>query len=224
MRIIELLHKSLMKIIYPHSYSSDALITYLRECGSKIGENTYIYKSYNSIIDVNNARYISIGDNCLITEGVVILGHDYSYAVIANKYNDIVKKQRKTIIGNNVFIGVNSIILMGGVIGDNSIIGAGSVVSGKLEGNAVYAGNPAKKVCSLSDYYKKLSEDFENSAKIFAEECHDIKQMSVYLSLFDKDAFREYMSNHHFHGIMPKVISDLKVKGTILNWNDIKHK
>ena len=47
-------------------------------------------------------------------------------------------------IGNNVFLGVNAIVLMGAHIGNNSIVGAGSVVTGKFGDNSVIAGNPAK--------------------------------------------------------------------------------
>lgn len=49
------------------------------------------------------------------------------------------------IIGNNVFIGGGATILGGSHIGDNVIIGANSVVSGNVDSNSVYAGNPARK-------------------------------------------------------------------------------
>jgi carbonic anhydrase/acetyltransferase-like protein (isoleucine patch superfamily) len=55
-----------------------------------------------------------------------------------------VGEAKETWIGNNVFIGVNSVILMGAHIGDNTIIGAGAVVSGSYDDNVVIAGNPAK--------------------------------------------------------------------------------
>lgn len=61
-------------------------------------------------------------------------------------------------IGNNVFIGVNSIVLKDTIIGDNVIIGAGSVISGNVESNSVYAGVPAKKICSLDEYVEKLKK------------------------------------------------------------------
>ena len=48
-----------------------------------------------------------------------------------------------------------SLILKGAEIGDNTIVGAGSVVTGRLEGNAVYAGAPAKKISSLEAYIDK---------------------------------------------------------------------
>lgn len=47
-------------------------------------------------------------------------------------------------IGNDVFIGANSIILKGVTIGDKAIIGAGSIVTKSIPENQVWAGNPAK--------------------------------------------------------------------------------
>lgn len=104
-----------------------------------------------------------------ITNGVVILGHDYSYSVCGNVYFDLPRPQKKTIIGNNVFIGMNSIILSGVKIGDNVIIGAGSVVSKDCPSNGVYAGNPARYICSLEEYYNKLCNRFEESATLWFE-------------------------------------------------------
>lgn len=52
-------------------------------------------------------------------------------------------------IGNNCFIGCNSIILKGTVLGDGCVVGAGAVVSGKFEDNCVIAGNPARVIKRL---------------------------------------------------------------------------
>lgn len=47
-------------------------------------------------------------------------------------------------IGNNVWVGGNSTILMGVTIGDNVVIGAGSVVNKDIPDNTLAVGNPAK--------------------------------------------------------------------------------
>lgn len=59
-------------------------------------------------------------------------------------------------IGNDVFIGWGAIILAGTAIEDNVIIGAGAVVSGHVDKNSVYAGNPAKKIMTMEQYVKRL--------------------------------------------------------------------
>ena len=56
-----------------------------------------------------------------------------------------VAAMRSVTIGDNVFVGWGATILPGTTIGENTIIGAGAVVSGNIEADFVYAGNPAKK-------------------------------------------------------------------------------
>lgn len=53
------------------------------------------------------------------------------------------------VIGENCFIGCNSIILKGTVLGEGCVVGAGAVVSGKFEVNSVIGGNPARVIKKL---------------------------------------------------------------------------
>lgn len=64
------------------------------------------------------------------------------------------------VVGNNVQIGSNAIILPGVNIGDNVIIGAGSIVTKDVPNNTVVAGIPARAIESLEEYYLKHKEDF----------------------------------------------------------------
>lgn len=58
---------------------------------------------------------------------------------------DIQKRKIKpVVIGDYVFIGMNSIILKGTTIGEKSVIGAGSVVSSNIPASEIWAGNPAR--------------------------------------------------------------------------------
>ena len=115
---------------------------YLKSYGVKIGNNSMI--SIGAKIDVRRGSII-IGSNCLITHGCVILSHDHTA--------DILKKDKSeflTVINDNVFIGVNSIVLPGVTIGKNSIIGAGSVVSSDIPEFSVACGNPANVIRSIT--------------------------------------------------------------------------
>ncbi|MDD5711505.1 MAG: acyltransferase [Smithellaceae bacterium] len=116
---------------------------YLTLAGIKVGKNTMI--SLRAKIDVRRGKII-IGDNCHVTYGCVILSHDYT-ARILNKETG--HEEGRVVIGNNVFIGVNSVILPNVTIGDNSIIGAGSVVTGDIPANVIALGNPARVVKSI---------------------------------------------------------------------------
>lgn len=112
-------------------------ISYLRLTGISIGKNCMI--SWGAKLDVTRGEII-IGDRCTITHGCVILSHDRSSKRI--NIND--RGQGTVRLGNDVFIGVNSIILRDVTIGDYSIVGAGSVVTKDVPPNVVVAGNPAK--------------------------------------------------------------------------------
>jgi len=93
--------------------------------------------SLKARLDKTNPRGIYIGKQSVITTGVVILTHNY---VMGNgTYVD-------TVIGDNVFIGANAIVMPGIKIGNNCIIGAGAVVTKNVEDFSIVAGNPAKLI------------------------------------------------------------------------------
>ncbi|MNR38520.1 Galactoside O-acetyltransferase [compost metagenome] len=76
-------------------------------------------------------------------------------------------------IGDNVFIGYGVTILPNSNIGSNVIVGACSLVKGELKSNSVYAGIPAKYICSIDDYLNKIKPHLdeipigENAKKVF---------------------------------------------------------
>ena len=112
---------------------------YLRAAGVQIGQNTMI--SLRAKIDCHRGRVI-IGNDCHITYGCVILSHDGA-AKQLRKNDD---GEGIVVLGDNVFVGVNSVVLRNVTIGDNSVIGAGSVVTEDVPSSSVVAGNPARVV------------------------------------------------------------------------------
>lgn len=153
--MLNFLKRFLWKAIFPNTYSSEAYVAYLKKCGVDIGEHCYVWSPNHTLIDTQRPETLHIGDYCKITQGVIVLSHDYSVSVAKRTYHEHIGNCENTVIGNNVFIGMNAIILMGTRIGDNCIIGAGAVVSGSFPSNSIIAGNPAKVICSLEDFYNK---------------------------------------------------------------------
>lgn len=150
--------------------TEESYIKHLKKIGVKVGKNVKIYRPFNTTIDIQNPHLLTIGNDVQITGPVTILTHDYSWCVLKKKYGNIYGNQRKTTIGNNVFIGWGATILGGSNVGDNVVIGANSVVSGLVESNSVYAGNPAKKLMTLDEYYKKRKSRQLSEAVTFVQE------------------------------------------------------
>lgn len=109
----------------------------------KIGNNTGI-----SGATIYAWEDIQIGNNCIIGANVKIFDTDFHPVDAGARLNgsrDAVKTSPVK-IGDNVFIGVNAIILKGTVLGNNCVVGAGSVVSGKFGEGEIIAGNPASVI------------------------------------------------------------------------------
>ena len=96
------------------------------------------------------SKKVLIKKNTLIGPNVVISDSDFHCITpefrIPGKRKACFENDQDIIIGENVWIGMNCIILKGVVIGDNSVIGAGSVVTKNVDEKCIYAGNPAKKI------------------------------------------------------------------------------
>jgi len=143
--------------------TADTYKKHLIKKGIKIGEHT---KFFSSEITVDEQRpwMVEIGDYCKVLKGVTILQHDYSRSVLRRVYGDVVGESIKTVIGDNVFIGMNTIILMGSRVGNNVIIGAGSVVSGIIPDNVVVAGCPARVIRTLDEQYRIRKQQYKKEA------------------------------------------------------------
>lgn len=132
--------KLILKYLLPIS-------SYAKVLGVKVGSNCRIYiKEFGS-----EPWLISIGNNVTITSGVKLLTHDGSTWLIRDKRGRRYFYAKIT-IGNNVFIGVNSLIMPGVIIGNNVIIGAGSVVTKSIPNGLIVAGNPARIIGEFKNF------------------------------------------------------------------------
>ena len=86
---------------------------------------------------------IEIGEGCVIMGGTVILSHFFNT-------EDRGFYAGKVVIGKNVFIGMNTLIVNAVNIGDGAVIGAGSIVNRDIPAGEIWAGNPAKFIKKIT--------------------------------------------------------------------------
>ena len=150
----------------------------LRKRGVVVGERV---KNFG-VIDNGHGYLVEIGDDVTIS-AARILTHDESTKIWLGK-----TKIGRVKIGNRVFIGAGSLILPNVEIGDDVIIGAGSIVNKDIPSNSVVAGNPAKVICSLSDYIQKNKDRLDHNPQLIwntywpyksEDEMHDIHEKLI---------------------------------------------
>ena len=125
-------------------YTTEKLVS----MGMKVGKN--FKRLHGVILDPAHCWLIEIGDHVTMAPRVHILCHDASTKTFLN-YTKI----GRVTIGDNVFIGAETVVLPGVTIGSNVIVGANSTVTHNVPDNTVVAGSPAKVICSLEEYLSK---------------------------------------------------------------------
>ena len=165
-RIIkELLGKSEGAFINPPFYC---------DYGTHIEVGKNFFANYNcTILDVAK---VVIGDNCQMAPNVAIYtaGHPVHPAIRNTAYEYGIE----VTIGDNVWIGGNTVICPGVHIGSNTVIGAGSVVTRDVPDWVIAAGNPCRVIRKITEEDRKFyfrdrvfdSEGWENVQKILAEQ------------------------------------------------------
>ena len=137
--------------------------------GSHIEVGKNFFANYNcTILDV--AKVI-IGDNCQLAPNVSI--YTAGHPVHPETRNSGYEYGIKVTIGDNVWIGGNTVICPGVHVGDNVVIGAGSVVTKDIPDMVIAAGNPCKVIREITEddrrtYFKKQiidDEAWENICK-----------------------------------------------------------
>ncbi len=130
--------------------------------GSHIEVGKNFFANYNcTIIDVAK---VTIGDNCQMAPNVAI--YTAGHPVHPVSRNSMYEYGIAVSIGDNVWIGGNTVILPGVHIGSNTVIGAGSVVTKDVPDWVIAAGNPCKVIREITEadkpfFYKKQKFDAE---------------------------------------------------------------
>lgn len=161
----------------------DLPTSYYIKKGMKVGKN--FCRQGSTKFDITNCWLISIADNATIANKVQLLAHDDT-TVESLGY----RKIGRIDIGNNVFIGANSTILLNTRIGNDVIIAAGSVVTDDISDNTIVAGVPAK-VIGKTDEYIRQNKEYMSEKHVFSID------YSVYGEISDlkKQEMKEILKN-----------------------------
>lgn len=155
---------------------------YLRKHGAKIGKDCEIYKSANF---QSEPYLISIGDHVRINSGVQLVTHDGGVWVLREAQSLFggefkqADKFGRIVIGNNVHIGTNAIIMPGVSIGNNCIVGCGAVVTHNVPDNTIVAGVPAREIETIEEYAEKMRGKVVNTKGMSREEKRQFLNMNL---------------------------------------------
>lgn len=127
----------------------------------EVGKN--FYANYNcTILDVAKVK---IGDNCMFAPNVSIFTAGHPVHPVSR--NTMYEYGIEITIGDNVWIGGNTVVLPGVKIGSNTVIGAGSVVTKDIPDWVIAAGNPCKVIRKITEEDKKFyfrDKEFDEAA------------------------------------------------------------
>ena len=171
--------KEVVKELFGKSENAFVNPPFYCDYGFNIEVGKDLFCNYNcTILDVCKVK---IGDNCLMASDVAIYtaGHPVHPAL----RNTFYEYGAEVVIGDNVWIGGNSVICPGVHIGDNTVIGAGSVVTKDIPAWSVAAGNPCRVIRKVTKddlkcYFRNKIVDDEAMAdieRIWAESGDDKK-------------------------------------------------
>lgn len=112
---------------------------------------------------------ITLGSNVHLTNGIQFVTHDGGTLLFRDKIPDL-EITKPITVGNNVYIGVQTIIMPGVQIGNNVVIGAGAVVTRDIPDNSVEVGVPAKVIKTIDAYLEKLKRESLHLGHLIGEE------------------------------------------------------
>lgn len=157
-------------------------VRYMKEIFAECGENCYIELPFRANWGGHNVHFgnnvyanfnftvvddgdIYVGDRVMFGPNVTIA--TANHPIEPGLRSKAMQYNKSVHIGENVWVGANTVIVPGVTIGKNSVIGAGSVVTKDIPENVVAVGNPCRVLREISEhdrefFYKQERIDWEN--------------------------------------------------------------
>lgn len=144
--------KEIVKKLFKKSDNPTVIPPFYCDYGFHIEVGRNFFANFNcTIVDVCK---VIIGDNCMFAPNVSIYtgGHPIHPMTRNSGYN----YGKNVIIGDNVWIGGNTVVLPGVTIGNNVVIGAGSVITKNIPDWSVAVGNPCHVIKQITESDKRV--------------------------------------------------------------------
>ncbi|CDU10324.1 sugar O-acetyltransferase [Vibrio diabolicus] len=163
-----------LEVLYDYNQTrpseSEKRTEILRRLLGAVGDNCY----FEPPLRANWGRHTYVGDNVYANFNLTLVDDTYIYignsvmigpnVALATAGHPIEPELRREVaqfnipihIGDNVWIGANSVVLPGVKIGENSVIGAGSVVTKDIPSNVVAVGNPCRVLREIGEHDKEF--------------------------------------------------------------------
>ena len=125
-------------------------VRYAKKIGVRIGQGCRLLNIHSKTFG-SEPYLITIGNHVTVTSGVRFINHDGGMWIFRQQEPDI-ELFGPIEIGNNVFLGMNTLILPNVTIGNDCVIGAGSIVTKSIPSGSVAVGTPARVIKSIKEY------------------------------------------------------------------------
>lgn len=157
-------------------------VRYMKEIFAECGENCYIELPFRANWGGHNVHFgnnvyanfnftvvddgdIYVGDRVMFGPNVTIA--TANHPIEPGLRSKAMQYNKSVHIGENVWVGANTVIVPGVTIGKNTVIGAGSVVTKDIPENVVAVGNPCRVIREIGEhdrefFYKQERIDWEN--------------------------------------------------------------
>lgn len=143
----------LLSVPFKRLYAEVAPEGYARAIGVRVQGKLKIYGSSYHMFG-SEPFLITLGDNVYISVGAQFVCHDGSTLPFRRLIPDLELADRIS-VGNNVFIGMGALIMMGVRIGNDCVVGARSVVTKDVPDGQIVAGVPARVVTTTAEFLTK---------------------------------------------------------------------
>ena len=133
------------------------------------GYNIFVGEKFYANFDciILDVCKVKIGNNAFLGPRVCICSA--AHPIDADTRNAMLEYAKPVTIGDNVWIGANSVINPGTTIGNNVVIGSGSVITKNIADNVIAAGNPCKILRQITKedkkYWNKKREEYFKNCK-----------------------------------------------------------